>query len=769
MLLLLAMHGVVGVGILLSSRRIGRAAFAVGALPMAAALAYAAAHWTDVVDGEVVRSSATWVKGLGLLADTHLDGFALLMVLLVSGMGVAVMAYAPSYFGTSRAGPRVAGLLVLFAGSMLGLVLADNLGWLYVCWELTSVTSFLLIGGDQARAEQRTAALQALLVTAAGGLAMLGGFILIAQAAGTWSMQEILAAPPSGATVGVGLGLVLVGVVTKSAQYPFHFWLPGAMVAPTPISAYLHSATMVKAGIYLAARFAPAFAVVGVWRPFVLAIGLTTMIAGALRALRQHDLKLLLAFGTVSQLGFMLVLAGAGKPEATKAVAVLLLAHGLFKGALFLVVGIVDHETGTRDLRELPRLASGWWWVRIVAVVSAASMAGVPPLVGFVAKESAYEAFAHGDLGDALVLAGLVTGSVLTFAYSARFVRPFLNLRPTESAAEHAPKALFVAAPVLLAVGSVAAGVAVAPGLGGLVRAAANALDAEVGAPKLALWHGWNLALLLSAVTIGLGCTLVAVRQRVEGVQERLAPPFRAEAGFGAVLHGLGVTARRVTGFVQSGSLPVYIGVILLVVVGAPNVVLIARGTWPGWPDVAEVAGQPVLAVALVASALGVATVRRRFAAVLLLGAVGYTMALLFAVQGAADLALTQFAVETLSVVVFMLVVRHLPQDFRPRRLRVANVLRVGIAGLVGGGVFALAMMTSAGTAERPVSDDIVAAAQPEGGGKNVVNVVLVDVRGLDTLGEITVLTIAAVGVVAVARVGRRPAGRASTREEVPT
>lgn len=758
MLLLLAAHAAVGFTVLAGARRLGRASFFVGALPMVAALAYVVTKWSAVVsDGGSVVDSASWVPGLDLVADARLDGFALLMVLLVSGMGVAVMAYAPSYFGRSSEGARIAGLLVLFAGSMLGLVLADNLGWIYVCWELTSVTSYLLIGGAQTTADQRSAALQALLVTAAGGLAMLGGFVLIAQAAGTWSLQEILASPPSGTEVSVGLALVLAGVLTKSAQYPFHFWLPGAMVAPTPISAYLHSATMVKAGIYLAARFAPAFATVGSWRLAVIGIGLVTMVAGALRALRQHDLKLLLAFGTVSQLGFMLVLAGAGRSEATKAVCVLLLAHGLFKGALFLVVGIVDHETGTRDLRELPTFGAGWTGTRLVAVISAASMAGVPPLVGFVAKESAYEAFVHGGGVDSLVLAGLVTGSVLTFAYSARFVRPFLVGRQGAVPADRAPSLAFAAAPYVLAGGTAIAGLGVGPVLDDLVRSAANALDAGVGEPKLALWHGFNPALLLSALTVGAGVLLYVARRPVGELQAALAPPVRAERGFGWVLHGLNVTARRVTGFVQPGSLPVYIAVILLVVVGLPNAVLVLEGDWPGWPPFAEIAGQPVIAVVLVSAGLGVAMVRRRFAAVLLLGAVGYAMALAFAIHGAADLALTQFAVETLSVVVFMLVIRHLPRQFRPDPFRAAAVLRLGVAVLVGAGVFSLAMMTGAGTDDRPVSEEIVASAEPEGGGKNVVNVVLVDVRGMDTLGEITVLTVAAVGVVALARVGRRP------------
>ncbi|HZA86418.1 MAG TPA: proton-conducting transporter membrane subunit, partial [Acidimicrobiales bacterium] len=331
MTLVLVAHLVVGLGIMVGATRLGRAAFLVGALPMVAAVGLAAALGSGVLDGQPATESTTWVGQLNLAVDLRLDGFGLLMVLIVSGIGVAVMAYGVSYFPPSDRSARIAGLLVLFSGSMLGLVIADNVLFLYVCWELTSITSWLLIASDHTNPSARGGAQHALLVTGAGGLALLAGLIVVAQAADTYSLSGMLADPPAGGAVGVGLALVLVGVVTKSAQFPTHAWLPGAMVAPTPVSAYLHSATMVKAGIYLAARFAPAFAAVGVWRPSVTVIGLVTMLVGGLRALRQHDLKLLLAMGTMSQLGFLLVLVGTGRPDATIAGCVLLMAHALFK------------------------------------------------------------------------------------------------------------------------------------------------------------------------------------------------------------------------------------------------------------------------------------------------------------------------------------------------------------------------------------------------------------------------------------------------------
>ena len=758
LLLLLAGHLIVGVALLAGGRTLERFAHQVAIAPLAALLVAVLSRWPST-DADVVTASVRWVPGLDLLVDVRLDGFAALMLLLVTGVGIAVLAYAPSYFGRSSEGRRVAGLLVLFAGAMAGLVLADHLAWLYVCWELTSVLSFLLIGGQQRTAGQRAAALQALLVTAAGGLTMLAGFIMLAQAAGTWSLTEILAAPPSGTSVGVALGLVLVGAVTKSAQYPFHFWLPGAMVAPTPISTYLHAATMVKAGIYLVARLAPSFASVGIWRPAVITIGLVTMVGAALRALRQHDLKLLLAFGTVSQLGFLFVLAGAGYADTTKALTVLLVAHGLFKGALFLVVGIVDHETGTRDLRSIPALGAGWTGVRITALVSAASMAGIPPVLGFVAKESAYDAFAQRGGIDLLVLAGLVAGSVLTFAYSARFAGPFLR-RAGAPRGEHVPAPSFWLPAAALAAITAAAGVGVGPVLDPVVRAGANALDPDVGEPHLSLWHGVNLALVLSVVTLALGTVLALGRGPIERFQSALAPGVEGERSFSRAVQGLNVGARKLTGLLQPGSLPVYVAIILVVVVAVPNVSLLLDGRGPRWDRFSEVAAHPFLAAVLVVTAVGAAVMPRRFGAVLMLGAVGYAMALTFAVQGGTDLALTQFAVETLSIVVFMLVIRQLPRDFRPQPFRAATVLRLAVAGVVAAGTFSLAMATSNGSDDRTVAEEIIASAEPEGGGSNVVNVILVDVRALDTLGEVVVLSVAAVGVVALARVGRRPRAR---------
>jgi len=772
----LVLFAVVGALLIASGARLGRVAFAVGAIPMASALAWTGVHLGDVTSGRAVTEHVSWVPSLGLSLDLRLDGLAATMTLIVTGIGLLVLWYAARYFDAATADlGRLAGLLVLFAGAMVGVVQSDHLLLLYTCWEVTSITSYLLIGNQHTDRAARAAALHALLVTAAGGLAMLGGFVLLGQAAGTYRLSELASAGITNSPqVTAAAVLILIGAFTKSAQYPFHSWLPGAMAAPTPVSAYLHSATMVKAGVYLVARFAPIAAVaVPVWRPLVLVVGLVTLVAGGLRALRQNDLKLLLAFGTVSQLGLMVVLFGAGTPEATTAGWTLLVAHALFKAALFMVVGVVDHETGTRDRRRLPALGRDWWWVEAATVLSAASMAGLPFLIGFVAKEGAYGAFTGGPFqGSAVVLAATVAGSMLTVAYSATFwwsVFPGPRHRATGSwvdvptgadgspLAVPAPAWTFGGAAALLATGSLFLGLA--PGVGDrLATAALRGLGID-GAAHLALWHGFELPLLLSAITIAGG---LAVFVGLRPVQRVLAAGTALPSGtdvYGVLLSSIGTASRRVTGVVQNGSLPVYSGVILATAAVLPGAALVSTWVWTGWPEIGS-AGQAAVAVLLLVVATGAATVRRRFSAALLLGAAGYSMAGLFVLAGAPDLALTQAAVETLSTVVFVLVLRRLPDRFERQSTPRRRVLRVAIAVTVGVMVFVVAIVASGSRIAPTDAGEMVERALPDGHGRNIVNVILVDFRGVDTMGEITVLAVASIGAVALARVGRRTSAR---------
>ena len=715
---LLALHAAIGGGIIAFGERLGRRATYLALVAPLATLAWLATAMPTVLDGGVVEQGFTWVPQLGLDVDLRLDGFGALMVLVVSGIGALVFVYGLRYFPARRMGlGRLLGLLVLFSGSMLGLVLADNLILLYACWELTSITSYLLIGNDYDDSRARAAALQALLVTGAGGLAMLGGFIVIGQQAGTFRLSEVLAHPPSGTAVTVALVLVLVGAATKSAQYPFHSWLPGAMVAPTPVSAYLHSATMVKAGVYLVARFTPAFLAVPFWRPAVVTIGLVTMVAGGLRALRQTDLKVLLAFGTVSQLGFMFALFGLGTPASISAGMALVLAHALFKATLFMDVGILDHQLGTREITKLPRLTREWRPFGVTMVVATASMAGIPLTFGFIDKEAAYEGALEAPVsGAGVVTALIVAASVLTFAYSLRLLwGTFLvpgrrGASPARSGTR--PKLLFLAGPLLLAGLTLLFGVV--PGLlDGLVSQAAQAVDHAVQDLHLALWHGFNAALGLSVVTVALGAALFAAHRPLARVLAagRVIPS--GSAVYRWVLAAMNAVADRVTGVVQSGSLPVYTGVILFTAAVVPAVALVTGASWPELPPLVDGPAQLAIPAVILGAALAAAVVRRRFAAALLLGAVGYAMGGLFVASGAPDLALTQTAIETLSTVLFVLVLRRLPDRFERRSAPIGRAFRLIIALTVGVVVFGFALVAGGHRISPPVSDQMSRCPSP--------------------------------------------------------
>ncbi|MCW2840370.1 MAG: monovalent cation/H+ antiporter subunit [Aeromicrobium sp.] len=600
--------------------------------------------------------------------------------------------------------------------------------------------------------------MNALLVTTFGGLAMLVGLVMLAGETGTPRLQEIIAAAPSGTAVTIGVLLVLVGAISKSALVPFHFWLPGAMAAPTPVSAYLHAAAMVKAGIFLVALLAPAFADVPGWRPTLVVLGITTMILGGLRALRQYDVKLLLAYGTVSQLGFLVAMVGAGTRSAAFAGLALVCAHGLFKSALFLVVGIVDRSVGTRDLRELSGLRQARPVLFVVTLIAAGSMAGLPPFLGFTAKESGLAAFV--DLGHdldwngwgVLALAGIVVGSILTVAYSARFVWGIFAVKPGTAICE--PKEFspaFQSVPVVLAAATVVTGLA-----GGWLtpRLMAYAAQFAPGShePVLTLWHGFTLALGLSIVIVVAGLALFAWRRPVAAAQHAVVDRVRmpdAERAYNAVMRGVDRLSIEVTGLTQRGSLPVYLGVILLVLILVPGTALVRA--WDG-VSVRGADSRIQLAVAALMAIAAILTVRsrRRLRAVLLVGVTGYGTALLFVAHGAPDLALTQILVETFLLVTFVLVMRRLPPFFSDRPFNVARWVRVAIGVATGVVVSGFALVAADARTARPVSDGFAKPAVEYGGGYNIVNVTLVDIRAWDTLGELSVLVVAATGVASL-------------------
>lgn len=730
------------------------------ALAPAISFAWLLPHVARVTDGgDPHEQSVHWIGTIGLDLDFVITPLSGILALLVTGVGALVLVYCTWYFRPGDSGIwRFSGVLTAFAGAMLGLVLSDNVYVLYIFWELTTVLSYLLIGHNPERRANRRAAMNALLVTTFGGLAMLVGLVMLSAEAGSARLQDIVATSPTGTAVTIGVLLVLVGAISKSALVPFHFWLPGAMAAPTPVSAYLHAAAMVKAGIFLIALLAPTFAGVPGWRPSLIILGITTMILGGLRALRQYDVKLLLAYGTVSQLGFLTAMVGAGTQAAAFAGLALVCAHGLFKSTLFLVVGIVDRSVGTRDLRELSGLRQARPVLFVVTLVAAGSMAGIPPFFGFTAKESGLAAFADlgHDLGwngwSVLALIGIVVGSILTVAYTARFVWGIFAVKPGVDLC--VPKDFspgFQASPVVLAVATVVAGFA-----GGWLtpRVMSYADEFAPGShePALTLWHGFSLALGLSAVCIAAGLALFVWRKPVAAAQHAVVDRVRmpdAERTYYAIMRGIDRLSIEVTGVTQRGSLPIYLGVILMVLIIVPGTALVRA--WDG-VSVRGADSWIQLSAAVLMGLAAILTVRsrRRLRAVLLVGITGYGTALLFVAHGAPDLALTQILVETFLLVTFVLVLRRLPPFFSDRPFNLSRWVRVAIGVATGTVVAGFALVSTSARTARPISENFAEPAVAYGGGDNIVNVTLVDIRAWDTLGELSVLAVAATGVASL-------------------
>lgn len=775
MITVLAVHFSVAVLAPFLFRAWGRNAFyALAAVP-AGAFLWLVSQYGSVYSGAgAVAEVFEWIPGLHLEFAFRMDALAWVMSLLVLGVGSLVLLYCARYF--KRKDQDLGGFgaqLLAFAGAMFGLVVADDLLLLFIFWELTTILSYLLIGFARTRLAARRSALQALMVTTAGGLAMLVGLVMLGHAAGTYRVSSILeqaaalGSGPSDAMVSAAVVLILVGAITKSALVPFHFWLPGAMAAPTPVSAYLHAAAMVKAGIYLVARLAPGFSETAYWQPVVLGLGLATMLVGGYRALRQADIKLILAYGTVSQLGFLTMVVGLGTPDAALAGLAMLLAHGLFKATLFLVVGIIDHQSGTRDVRELSGVFGSSRALGIVAAIGAASMAGVPLLAGFVAKESVLEAFVHHATGPharpwgMVVLAGLVLGSILTFAYSARFMwGAFADKPGVEPTPFKAIRPSFLAAPAVLSLLTIVYGLWpepvdawIQPYAALFASAAPDADTPAEQAGHLAPWHGFTPALGLTAVTFVLGLAMYFGRNAVARAQSLVPGWVDGDRAYQLTIGALDDAAVWITGRTQRGSLYYYLAVILSVAFVLPLAAILLGGN--ALPQDIYLVDphsplQLVAGIGIVIGALAAVKANKRFLAVLMVSVTGYGIALMFALQGAPDLALTQMLVETIILVAFVLAMRSLPPELRDRtggKYRVVRVI-IGLgfgATMVFAGIFAMGARTAI-----PVSLQFPQLAYEGGGGLNVVNVTLVDIRAWDTFGEISVLALAATGVASL-------------------
>jgi multicomponent Na+:H+ antiporter subunit A len=715
-----------------------------------------------VANGTPVTASIAWVPALDIQLSFYADGLSLLFAVLISGIGAVVILYSSSYLQEHPELGRFYFFILVFMASMLGVVLADNLLLLFIFWELTSISSYFLIGLEHEREPARAAALQALLVTGLGGIALLGGFLLMGQLGGSFEFSALTSGEVnlrSSALYIPILLLVLGGAFTKSAQFPFHFWLPNAMQAPTPVSAYLHSATMVKAGVYLLARLSPMLAGTEGWQWIVEPVGMVTMLLGAYLALQKMDLKQILAYSTVSALGLLMLMLGIGSKLAIEAALVFLLAHALYKGTLFLVAGAIDHETGTRDVRELGGLRLAMPLTAGTALLAALSMAGVPLFLGFIGKELVYEATLDATAEILLTGAVFVTGVLFVAIALIVGYAPFFTARMETPQHPHEAPTAMILGPALLAL--LGLGLGIFPNAFDAALLA-SATSAVWGAPltvKLALWHGITPMLVLSALTIAGGLLVYWLRHAARRVLAPLQTLSRVgpARGYDFALRGLNWAAAAQTRVLQSGYLRHYLMIIIAALVALTGYTLWSHaGLTLSFQNFDLRFYEAGLAVLILLAILTVTTTSSRLTAIAALGVVGYSVALIFLLYGAPDLAMTQFLIETLTVILFVLMFYHLPRfaTLTPRRERARDMI---VAALGGGLMTALALIGIGVEHDKTVSTFFAENSVVLAHGRNIVNVILVDFRALDTLGEITVLAVAAIGVFALLKLRLAP------------
>ncbi len=724
--------------------------------------AWAVVHFPAVVANEPLIERVAWVPELGLELGFRLDGLALLFVLMIGGIGTLVVFYTHGYLHGHPDRHRFVMFTLMFMASMLGVVVSDNILLLFVFWELTSFTSYLLIGFHHREEASRKAALQALLVTGLGGLFLLAGLILLAQAADSYLLSDLVQRGPAitgHAMYPVILGLVLIGACTKSAQVPFHFWLPNAMQAPTPASAYLHSSTMVKVGVYLLARLQPALGGTEAWFYTVTGIGALTMITGALMATSQVYLKRLLAYSTVAALGGMIMLIGTGSAASAQAVALFMLAHALYKASLFLVAGAIDHGTGEKNIAKLGGLFAGMPVTAIAAGVAALSMAGIPATLGFISKEILYAALAHPLILSVTVFAG---ACFMLVAFQVG-IRPFWSRRQETPKHPHEAPWTMLAGPVLLGLVTLASGLFPGGFASELAGAAASSIAGARIDMHLYLWHGFNRELTLSLITLGAGAVVIVLAHQLVQAGTRAArlADIGPDRAYQAALNGLLHLAAGQTRFLQNGSLKRYLVIVVLTLCACFAVnfiriglVLPATGPTP--------LTLPVLLLGLTIMFAAVAAVfsQSRLGAVAAMGVVGFGVAIVFIYFGAPDLAMTQLVVETLSVVLLVAAFYYLP-PFKKRSNRKSRRNDAVVAALTGLVMMMLVLLATGVQVADPVSDYYAQTSVPLGHGRNIVNVILVDYRALDTLGEITVLALAGIGSLALLKLRSR-------REDAP-
>ncbi len=704
-----------------------------------------------------------WIPSLGVNVTFYIDGLGLFFALLITGIGSLVVLYSIYYLSKAEKLGHFYVYLLLFMGAMLGVVLSDNLFVLYTFWELTSISSFLLIGYWYQREKSTSGALKSMMITVFGGLAMLGGFILMADITGTASIRGII---ENGEMIVNStlfpfiLILVLLGAFTKSAQFPFHTWLPDAMEAPTPVSAFLHSATMVKAGIYLVARLSLIFAGTDLFFLIVSGFGLLTLCWGSYMAVTQTDLKAILAYSTISQLGMIMAMLGFGTELAILAAVFHILNHATFKGSLFMVAGIIDHETGTRDIRKLGGLFTFMPITATLAFFGTFSMAGfpLPFLNGFLSKEMFFDSSLHFENASTIVEAVspffpyfAVGGSIFTFVYSIMlFFRTFTGKqRETLPKQPHeAPIGMLISPLVLVLLVIIIAFIPDAFGHA-LLSPMVDAINGSVGETHIKFWHGFGPALYMSLAVLILGSALYLTREKWQHVYKALPGKLSAAKAYDGLINGLINGSRKLTNVYMTGSLRhymIYIFVFFIALVGIT--MSVTGGFQINFDDLAPIA-IPEVMIAIVMAGAAIATIfmKNRIAAILVLGIVGYGLSLLFVFFRAPDLALTQLIVETVTVALFLLCFYHLPNFDKKKESKRTNAVNWVISISVGVLVTMVGIASHSTKLFEPISDYFLKNSYKLGGGDNVVNVILVDFRGLDTMLEILVLGLAALGI----------------------
>ncbi len=710
---------------------------------------------SELAGGVEIVESAAWVPQIGVAFSFYLDGLSLVFALLITGIGTLIVFYSGGYLHGHPHLGRFYAYMLGFMASMLGLVLASDVISLFIFWELTSLSSYFLIGFDHHRESARAAALQALLVTGIGGLALLAGLVLLGLAGGSQEIYELLGRGEvivSHRLFAPILILLLAGAFTKSAQVPFHFWLPSAMEGPAPVSAYLHSATMVKAGVYLVLRLSPIFGGTPAWHTSLALFGGVTMIAGAWLAIVQTDMKKLLAYTTVNGLGMLVFLTGMGTPLALQAAVVFLIAHALYKGSLFLSAGVVDHETGNRNVRQLRGLHRRLPLITIASVLAGVSMAGLPPLFGFVGKELIYETvLATPGPARLATAAAVLANTLLLAATGVLLLRPFFGKPAGEiaSGSGHRIGIDLWLGPLLPAAAGLAFGLV--PGIVArtLVSPAASAAAARHVDVHLALWHGFTPMLALSLVTIALGCALygVCISREKQLDQWRWLGSAGPDHWYTVGLDALKALAHWQTRLLQSGHLHHYVLIIVLTAIVLTTVAMIRlKGFFTAAIDLQVTVYELVIIILMVLAALVAVCSKSRLSAIVAMGVIGYGMALIFIDFGAPDLAMTQFIIETMTVILFVLVIYRLPR-YSVVSTTGGRLLNAMVAAASGALMTSLVLVAHGVQQGSRLSGYFAEKSLLLAHGRNIVNVIIVDFRGMDTLGEITVLSLAGIGV----------------------